>query len=138
MLRYGCASTEHPSCRPPIRPGCESPLAPGPVGRRVWVLTGGWTIDRIDPPWSAVNGSVQLPTPPNGPTANLGREIIAGPGGTLWVGGQALYQVSEATMRVRTISRFGAVNDVTAFGQALWVQASDGSVYQVALHRPST
>ena len=101
------------------------------------MLTDGWALDRIDPPWTAVSGSVQLTAPPNGPAAGLGGDIAAGPAGTLWVGGQALYQVSEATMHVRVISRFGAVNDLTALGQTLWVLASDGSVYQVALHQPS-
>ena len=107
-------------------------------GRRVWVLTNGWTLDRIDPPWSAVSSSVQLPEPPNGPAPNLGGDIAAGPDETLWVGGQALYQVSEASMHIRAISGFGAVDNVTALGQTLWVQAGDGSVYQLALHRPST
>jgi hypothetical protein len=108
-----------------------------PVGRRVWVLTDGWAIDRIDPPWSAVSGSVRLPAQ-NGSAANHGSDIAAGPGATLWAGGQALYQVSEDSLRVRTISRFGAVDDVAALGGTLWVQAGNGSVYQVALHRPST
>jgi PASTA domain len=108
------------------------------IDRRVWVLTDGWTLDRIDPPWSAVSGSVQLPEPPNGPASNLGGDLAAGPGGTLWVGGQALYQVSQASMRVRTISGFGAVDDVSVLGNTLWVQADDGSVYQAALHRPGT
>jgi PASTA domain len=108
------------------------------IDGRVWVLTDGWTLDRIDPSWSAVSGSVQLPGPPSGPAANLGGDIAAGPDGTLWVGGQALYQVSQASMRVRTISGFGAVDDVSVLGNTLWVQADDGSVYQAALHRPGT
>jgi hypothetical protein len=108
------------------------------VGRRIWVLVNDRTIDRIDPPWSAVSASVQLPEPPNGLAANLSGGIASGSDGTLWVGGRALYQVSEASMRVRMISRFGAVDNVTALGGTLWVQAGDGSVYQVALHPPST
>lgn len=109
-----------------------------PVGRRVWVLTDGWALDRLDPPWSAVGGSIQLPEPPAGPVPSRGGDIAAGPGGTLWVGGGALYEVSEASMRVQAISGFGAVDNVAALGQTLWVQADDGSVSQLVLHRPST
>jgi hypothetical protein len=109
-----------------------------PLGRQVWVLTSGWTLDRINPPWSTVGASVHLPPPPNGSAPNPGGDIAAGSGGTLWVGGQALYQVSEVSARVRTIRGFGAVDDVAALRGTLWVQADDGTVYQVALHRPST
>jgi hypothetical protein len=109
------------------------------VGRQVWVLTDGGAIERIDPPWStAVRGPAQLPQLPNGTTSILAGNIAAAPGGTLWAGGRALYQVSQATMRVRSFSTFGAVDDVAALGTTLWVQAHDGSVYQLAVHRPST
>ena len=108
-----------------------------PVGRRVWVLTDGGAIDRIDPPWRAVSGSVQVPQQPSGTTPVLTGNIAAGPGGTLWAGGKALYQVSQTSMRVATFSRFGAVDDVTTRGATLWVEGSNGSVYQLALHQPS-
>jgi PASTA domain len=105
------------------------------IGRQAFVLTNGWALDRIGPPWLAVSRSVQLP--PYG--SNLGGDIAAGPGQTLWVGGQALYQVSAASMRVRAFSDFGAyVDDVAVFGTTIWVQAGDGIVYQAALHSVSS
>jgi streptogramin lyase len=109
-----------------------------PVGHQAWVLAGDRQLDRIDPPWSAVSGSVQLPEPLSGPTPDLVRDIAAGPDGTVWVGGRALYQIGPGSLRVRTIRGFGAVDDVATLGATLWVQAGNGSVYQVALHRPGT
>jgi hypothetical protein len=108
------------------------------VGSRVWVLTNTWRLVWIDRPTSKVSGSVQLAEPSSGLAPNLLTDIATGPGGTLWVGGQALYLVSEASLRVRTISGFGAVDDVSVLGSTLWVQADDGYVYQVALHPPGT
>jgi len=103
-------------------------------GRDVWALIDG-TLDRIDPPWSAVSRQVSLYPWPSANSANgaLGDETLAaGPAGTLWVAGPALYQVNEATMRAGSITGFGAVDNVAVLGQILWVQADDGVVYQVA------
>jgi hypothetical protein len=107
-------------------------------GRRVYVLTNTWRLIWIDLSRSKVSGSVQLAEPTSGLAPDLGTDIAAGPAGTLWVGGQALYQVSEASLRVQKITAFGAVDDVAALGSTLWVQADDGTVYQAALHRPGT
>jgi len=70
------------------------------------------------------------------PSGALGDETLAaGPGRTLWAAGPALYRVSEATMRARKFTAFGAVDNVAVLGRTLWVQADDGVIYQVALHK---
>jgi len=107
-------------------------------GRDAWALIDG-TLYRIDPPWSAVSRHVSLYSWPSATSANgaLGDETLAaGPPGTLWAAGPALYHVSEATMRARRFTGFGAADNVAVLGQILWVQADDGIVYQLALHRP--
>ncbi len=114
------------------------PLALAVSGRDAWALIAG-TLDRIDPPWSVVSRQVSLyPWPPTtSPDGALGDQTLAaGPAGTLWAAGPALYHVSEATMRARRFTGFGAVDNVAVLGQILWVLADDGVVYQVALHRP--
>jgi hypothetical protein len=40
-------------------------------------------------------------------------------------------------MRAGRFTGFGTVDNVAVLGQILWVQADDGVVYQVDLHRPS-
>jgi hypothetical protein len=62
--------------------------------------------------------------------------LAAAPAKTLWTAGPALYQVNEATMRVRSTTGFGAVDNVAVLGQILWVEADNGVVYQLALHQP--
>jgi hypothetical protein len=109
-------------------------------GQVVWALHDGM-LDRIDPPWSAVSRQVSLyPWPPaTSPTGILQPEtsLAAGPRGTLWTAGPALYHVDEATMRAGKFTGFGAVDNVVVLGRILWVQADDGVVYQLALHRSS-
>jgi hypothetical protein len=108
-------------------------------GRDVWALTDG-TLNRIDPPWSGVSRQVSLYPWPSATSANgaLGDQTLAaGPAGTLWTAGPALYHVSEATMRAQSITGFGAVDNIAVLGKILWVQADDGVVYQLTLHRPS-
>ena len=110
-------------------------------GRIAWALIDG-TLARISPPWSVVSRQVSLypyPWPPADPGGGaLGYETLAaGPARTLWAAGPVLYRVNEATMRARSITGFGTVDNVAVLGQTLWVQADDGVVYQLALHRPS-
>jgi len=107
-------------------------------GAEAWALIDG-TLNRIDPPWSAVSRHVLLYPWPSANSANgaLGDQTLAAaPARTLWTAGPALYQVNEATMRARSIAGFGAVDNVAVLGKILWVQADDGVVYQLALHRP--
>jgi hypothetical protein len=61
-------------------------------GRDAWALIDG-TLDRIDPPWSAVSRQVPLYRWPSATSADgaLGNETLAaGPAGTLWAAGPAL------------------------------------------------
>jgi hypothetical protein len=108
------------------------------AGPRVWALAEG-TLSRIDPPWTAVAHRVQLYRNPASGQNLGGQTLAAGPAGTLWAAGPALYRVDERTMRAEEISRFGRVDDVSVIGQSLWVQTEDQfgvlqSVYQLALH----
>lgn len=105
------------------------------TGRDAWALIDG-TLNRIDPPWSAITRRTLLYPWPSAGSANgaLGNQTLAaGPAASLWTAGPALYQVNQATMRARSITNFGAVDNVAIRGQTLWVQADDGTIYQLAL-----
>jgi len=107
-------------------------------GADAWALIDG-TLNRIDPPWSAISRHVLLYPWPSANSASgaLGdHTLAAAPARTLWTAGPALYQVNEATMRIRSTTGFGPVDNVAVLGQILWVEADDGVVYQLALQRP--
>ena len=106
-------------------------------GRQAWVLIDG-TLFRIDPPWSAVSRRAELYPANVIAQLNLGPQAIGpGPGGTIWAGGPGLYRINQATLRSERIQGFGAVDNVSAIGQTLWVQTDDNYLLQLALNRPS-
>jgi len=106
-------------------------------GRWAWVLIDG-TVQRISRPPSTVSQRVELYPLPDIGQLNLGPQAISsGPGGTLWAGGPGLYRIDQATMRFTRIRGFGAVDNVAAIGQTLWVETDDDFLYQLALNHPS-
>jgi DNA-binding beta-propeller fold protein YncE len=107
-------------------------------GRRAWVMIDG-SLVRIDPPWSALSRRAKLY--PANATAQLilgPQQLVAGPGGTVWVGGPSLYRIDQATMHSEQVRGFGAVDNLAVDGQTLWVETDDYFLYQLALNRPSS
>jgi YVTN family beta-propeller protein len=113
-------------------PGGKASATAVAYGRDVWVANpSARTLDRLDPPYTGVDGSVRLPGAPR---------LVAAGAGAIWVvGGRALWQIDAGSQRVGAAIRLPFVPQAVAAGNgAVWlIDRSGDAVVRVdpATHR---
>jgi hypothetical protein len=96
-------------------PAGRVPATAVAFGRDVWVANpGGRNLELLAPPYTAVSGSVDLPSAP--------RLVAAGEGAVWAVGGRRLWRVDPGTRRVTASTRLAFVPHAIAVGRGgVWL-----------------